>query len=184
MWLLMAPSLMQIGPDHGEPIKASDDLTVSRFINAVEAGSAGEISSATGNRLFRRRANNDFVQVTSAEFLAEISGCVHDEVTHFPATREIGIAWGCARQENVRNDDVRSGHMTAYMTTIRFSDGVPSYFFYEIPMNTRPAPLMGVTLTGKATLKWQACDMLRQAMAQSYTLSADVETALKAACTG
>ena len=184
MWLLMAPLLIQIAPDHGDPIKASDDLLVSRFIKAVDAGSAEAVASATGNRLFRMRENNDVVPATPAEFLSEISGCIHDEITRFPATREIGIAWGCAGKENVRYDDTRPGHMIAYMTTIRFIDGVPSYFFYDIPMNSRPTPLMGLAPTGKATLKWQACDMLRQASVQSWTLSPDLESALKAACTG
>lgn len=94
----------------------------------------------------------------------------HDEVKQSPATREIVIKWGCDAQVNVRRNQ-RSAFTITYVTAIRFAAGIPSYFYHEIPPRQR-------------TTQWQACEMLRQSREQVYTLSDDVEAALKVACAG
>ncbi|MEO9130430.1 MAG: hypothetical protein ABI240_04405 [Sphingomonas sp.] len=169
IWLFMAPLLMEASPVQ-HLARNPDDALVNRFVRAIYARSESEISRVTEGRLFRVRAENDSVRVTSAEFLSTMDGCVHDEVTQSPATREIVIKWNCDGQVNVRRNQ-RQRPTVTYATGIRFASGVPSYFYREIPPPQR-------------TTEQQACDMLRQSREQVYTLSDDIEAALKVACAG
>lgn len=164
---------MQVVPGPGL-VRNPDDPLINRFIKAIDAGSASDVTRTTEGRLYRVREKNDFVLVTSTEFLSDIDGCVHDEITQSASTRDIEIKWGCRWQANVRRAGVRQEDMTTYVTTIRFTAGVPSYFYQALPLGGR----------SPATLKQQSCEMLRHARDQSVTLSTDVEAALKTACTG
>lgn len=169
----VALSLMQLSPV-SDVVRKPDDPLISRFVKAIDAGSGSEVTAATEGRLFKVQGSNDFVRVRSTEFLLDIGGCVHDEITQSPSTREIEVRWGCPRKTSKGPDDRRRGYMTTYVTTIRFTAGVPSYFYHELELGGRSPP----------TLKQQSCDMLRHARDKSITLSTEVEAALKAACTG
>ncbi|MEP7008567.1 MAG: hypothetical protein ABI810_21485 [Sphingomonas bacterium] len=172
IWFL-APALLQLSPVP-DVIRNADDPLVSRFLRAIDAGSASEVTAVTEGRLFKVQGNKVFVRVRSTEFLLDIDGCIHDEITQSPSTREIDVKWGCPWQADVRWNGHRHEDMRTYVTTIRFTAGVPSYFYHELPLGGRSPP----------TLKQQSCDMLRDARDQAVTLSTDVEAALKAACTG
>ena len=173
VWSFVALSLMQLNPGP-DVVRSPDDPLISRFLKAIDAGSASEVTAATEGRLFKVQGNNDSVRVRSTEFLLDIDGCIHDEITQSPSTREIDVKWGCPWQSNVRWNGHRHRDMRTYVTTIRFAAGVPSYFYHELPLGGRSPP----------TLKQQSCKMLRDARDRSITLSTEVEAALKAACTG
>jgi hypothetical protein len=173
IWSFLAPALMQVSPIP-DVARTPDDPLISRFLKAIDAGSASQVTVATEGRLFKVVGNNDFVRVRPTELLLDIGGCIHDEITQSPSTREIEVRWGCPWKISRGPDDRRHGSMTTYVTTIRFTAGVPSYIYHELPLSGRSPP----------TLKQQSCDMLRDARDKAFTLSTDVEAALKAACTG
>ncbi|MEO7689379.1 MAG: hypothetical protein ABIS51_08840 [Sphingomonas sp.] len=174
IWSFLAPALMQVSPIP-DVARHPDDPLISRLLRAIDAGSASQVTAATEGRLFKVVGNNDFVRVRPTEFLLDIDGCIHDEITQSPSTRDIDVKWGCPWQANVRWNGRRHRDMRTYVTTIRFTAaGVPSYFYHELPLGGRSPP----------TLKQQSCDMLRDARDKAFTLSTDVEAALKAACSG
>lgn len=172
VWSFVAMSLIHLSPVP-DVVHNPDDPLISRFLKAIDAGSASDVTAATGGRLFKVQGDTDFVRVRPTDFLLDIGGCVHDEITRSPSTRQIDVRWGCPWKISSGPDDRRHGNMTTYVTTIRFTGGVPSYFYHELPLGA-PTP----------TLKQQSCEMLRDARDKSVTLSAEVEAALKAACTG
>ena len=173
VWTFAALSLMQLSPVPNG-VRKPDDPLISRFLKAIDAGSASEVAAATEGRLFKVQENSDFVRVRPTELLLDIGGCVHDEITQSPSTGEIEVRWGCPWKINSGPDDRRHGNMTTYVTTIRFTAGVPSYFYHELELGGR----------SPSTLKQQSCDMLRHARDKSVSLSTVVDAALRAACTG